>query len=224
MPATRSASATGEPLPQLSPAMIDPCGPGTSTGRPRARRRARRPRRRARHRRAPVGAARARTAAQARAPTPIWTHDGRAPRRGGELLVDLGEDRGVAVDDPAGDLVVARPRRVGHDEQRRGRGRRGGERRRRRRCRRRRCTSRPLRAMASIRASAVPAGTRMRAPRPSRRAMRATARPWLPSVAVTSAGQEPGDQRASSSKVGRRLAAGCAGSPRGTSPTTRRGS
>ena len=37
-------------------------------------------------------------------------------RRGGELLVDLGEDRRVALDHRARDLGVTLPRRVGHDE------------------------------------------------------------------------------------------------------------
>ena len=43
-------------------------------------------------------------------------HDDDLGRRVGELLVDLGEDRRVPLDDRARDLGVPVPRRVGHDE------------------------------------------------------------------------------------------------------------
>ncbi len=60
-------------------------------------------------------------------------------------------------------------------------------------------TDAPSDAMPSMRASAVPVGTKMWQAYPSSRAMRATARPWLPSVAATSVSGPSGTRAARSS-------------------------
>ena len=52
-----------------------------------------------------------------------------------------------------------------------------------------------------MRAATVPAGTKMRAPYPSSRAIRATARPWLPSVAAVSESGPSGATAARSSST-----------------------
>ena len=109
-----------------------------------------------------------------------------------ELRVELGEDRRVALDDAAGDVLVAGPRGVGDDEvaRRRPAPPRAGPRRRSRR--------RPVRPRAPSASIAVDArgvvrsGTTTCAASPRARAARATARPWLPSVAHTSVSAESG--------------------------------
>ena len=94
--------AISETVPQLRPAMIESCGPGTNAGAPASRRARARTRRvsgsTADDRpRAPSSARRPRRSARRR---PSARRRGRA-RAAAELLVDLGEDRGVALDDVA---------------------------------------------------------------------------------------------------------------------------
>ena len=106
---TRRARPPATASPQLSPAMTDRCGPGhldqLAGQRPRPSRswRCRARRRSARADAARPGRRYHWAAAAAKAPTPIGTSttSGCGRSGGGELGVDLGEDRRVAVDHPA---------------------------------------------------------------------------------------------------------------------------
>jgi hypothetical protein len=101
----------------LSPAIDDACGPGTSTagtgrdGREDARRVERLD---ADQLRAGVVGVRAGGSRRQRADTDLDRHVRRLGRSGlGQLLGDLVEDGGVALDDPPRDPVVPGPGRVG---------------------------------------------------------------------------------------------------------------
>ncbi len=118
-----------------------------------------------------------------RAHADLAEHD--VERRVG-LLGGLGEDRRVPVRDPVRDGVGVVVGDVG--ERRRARARMQPQRPRRRRPRRRpatRTTSAPSAAIAAARDSLAAAGRKMRAARPRCAAARATARPWLPSLAAS---------------------------------------
>ena len=156
--------ATGDGRPQLSPAMIEWCGPGHLDhlagldGVVEARRGGGLDA----DQRTVEGSVAAdppryqRPAAAAKAPTPIGmtTTSGVPTPDGRQLFVELVEDRGVAVDHPRGNRLVPRPRRVGDDQAvvRRLLGRPG--RRRPRRCRRRPAQVAPSERMPSMRAAA----------------------------------------------------------------------
>ena len=124
--------AIGDALPQLSPTMIERCGPGTyvsvagEAGREHAcgvgRFHAHEGRRRGTARAAVVGDARG---GQCTDPRRDEYDVGSRCVRPGERVLDLEEDRGVALDDVTRWFRVALPRRVGdHQRPRAGRGRR----------------------------------------------------------------------------------------------------